>query len=611
MTDPFAQSGAPLGTPPGVPPNPAPGPVGDPSVTGAIPLVRATPPPPPPSTPTTGARPLPPVSDDPQWYRRAVFYEVLLHSFADSDGDGVGDFQGLISRLDYLQWLGIDAVWVPPFFPSPMADGGYDIADYTGVDPRYGTMEDFRLLVIEAHSRGIRIVVDMVLNHTSDQHPWFQASRRDPSGPYGDFYVWRDRPSEYLDARVIFVDTEDSNWSWDPVRRQFYWHRFFSHQPDLNFENPAVREAMRDVVRFWCATGVDGFRLDAIPYLFEEDGTICENLEPTHRYVASLREMVDHEFPGTVMIAEANQPPHEVVAYFGTDDAPECHICFHFPIMPRIFAALREESSHGLREVLAATPPLPKGGQWGTFLRNHDELTLEMVSEEERQRMYHWYAPEPRMRANVGIRRRLMPLLRGSRREVELAVALLLSLPGSPFLYYGDEIGMGDDIDLPDRNGVRTPMQWDDSPGAGFSSADPDAFYLPLVSAPFYDQRAVNVAEHRTRATSMLNWTRAMLLTRRAHPAFGIGSMSLLPTSDDAVLAFLRRDEAETILCVNNLSTTPRSATIHLPGMSGWRLADMGSGNPFPSVGEDEAVDITCARHGFYWLSVSLPKEES
>ena len=586
--------------------------VEDPTPTGAIPLVRAVATPRPTHATLSGAAPLPSVAEDPQWYRRAVFYEVLVHSFADSDGDGMGDFQGLVSKLDYLRWLGVDALWIPPFYPSPMADGGYDISDFTAVDPRYGTMEDLRTLVIEAHSRGIRIVVDMVLNHTSDQHPWFQSSRRDPSGPFGDFYVWRDRPSEYLDARVIFVDTEDSNWAWDPVRQQFYWHRFFSHQPDLNYENPAVRESMLDVVRYWCSTGVDGFRLDAIPYLFEQDGTICENLSPTHRYIAGMREMVDREFPGTVMIAEANQPPHEVVAYFGTDERPECHICFHFPIMPKIFEALREESSHGLRATLAATPPLPKGGQWGTFLRNHDELTLEMVSEEERAKMYAWYAPQPRMRANVGIRRRLMPLLDGSRREVELACALLLSLPGSPFLYYGDEIGMGDDITLPDRFGVRTPMQWDATDSAGFSTAERSKWFLPPVKDPSYDPRAVNVAEHRSRPTSMLNWTRSMLEVRRGHPAFGIGSMTLLSTDDDAVLAFLRRDESETILCVNNLATAPRSARIQLPGMSGWHLNDLGSGSRFPDVGADETVDITMGRHGFYWLSVAFldPEEE-
>lgn len=584
----------------------------DPTPTGAIPLI------PRPNQPSaTHAVPndtvvakLPTPAEDPQWYRTAVFYEVLTHSFMDSNHDGIGDFEGLRSKLDYLQWLGVDALWLPPFYPSPMADGGYDISDYTGIDERYGTMDDFRTLVDDAHERGIRIVIDMVMNHTSDQHPWFQASRTDPSGPYGDFYVWRDRPSEYLDARVIFIDTEDSNWSWDEERSQFYWHRFFSHQPDLNFENPAVREAVKNVLRFWADTGVDGFRLDAIPYLYEEDGTNCENLLPTHDFIAELRSMVDDEYPGTVLIAEANQPPHEVVAYFGTDAAPECHVCFHFPIMPKIFAALREETSKGVREVLAETPPLPKGGQWGTFLRNHDELTLEMVTEEERQKMYGWYAPEPRMRANVGIRRRLMPLLRGSRREVELAHALLLSFPGSPFLYYGDEIGMGDDIWLEDRDGVRTPMQWDDSQGAGFSSAEHENFYLPLISSGTYGPSAVNVAEHRTRPTSMLNWLRAMLKIRRKYPVFGIGSLTLVSTSDDAVLAFLRRDERQTVLCVNNLSTTSRSARLQLPGMAGWHLYDAASGNRFPDVRDDETVDITLGRHGFYWLDVTFLDEE-
>ena len=552
-----------------------------------------------------------PVADDPSWYRHAVFYELLIHSFQDSNGDGVGDIPGLISRLDYLKWLGIDAIWLPPFFPSPLADGGYDISDYKGIDERFGTMDDFRALVEAAHERGLRIVLDMVMNHTSDQHPWFQSSRSDPNGPYGDFYVWRDRPNEYADARIIFVDSEVSNWTWDEERHQFFWHRFFSHQPDLNYENPAVREAMKDVVRFWCTTGVDGFRLDAIPYLFEEEGTNCENLPATHEFIADLRAMVEEEFPVTVMIAEANQPPHEVVAYFGTDEAPECHICFHFPIMPRIFAALREESSHGLREILAATPPLPKGGQWGVFLRNHDELTLEMVTDEERARMYEWYCPEERMRSNVGIRRRLMPLLHASRREVELAYALLLSLPGSPFLFYGDEIGMGDNVDLPDRFGVRTPMQWDDTPTMGFSDAPQDQWFLPGISSPTYDQRAVNVAEHATRPTSMLNWTRKMLNTRRKHAPFGFGDMTLLWSSDDAVLAFLRRDESETILCVNNLSTEPHSAKIHLPGMAGWHLYDLGSGNAFPDVRDDETVDITLPRHGFYWLGVTFLEPES
>lgn len=587
-------------------------PPSDPTPTGAIPLI-----PQPDHGQVSHEVPkervvakLPTPAEDPQWYRTAVFYEVLLHSFFDSNDDGTGDFEGLRQKLDYLAWLGVDALWIPPFYPSPMADGGYDISDYTAVDPRYGNMNNFNRLVEEAHDRGIRIVIDMVMNHTSDQHPWFQASRNDPTGPYGDFYVWRDRPSEYLDARIIFIDTEDSNWTYDEERQQYYWHRFFNHQPDLNFENPAVREAVKNVLRYWADTGVDGFRLDAIPYLYEEDGTNCENLPATHDFISELREMIDEEYPGTVLIAEANQPPHEVVAYFGTDAEPECHICFHFPIMPKIFAALREETSKGVREVFAATPPLPKGGQWGTFLRNHDELTLEMVTEEERQAMYGWYAPEPRMKSNVGIRRRLMPLLRGSRREVELAHALLLSFPGSPFLYYGDEIGMGDDIWLHDRNGVRTPMQWDSSEGAGFSKADPEDFYLPLVSSGSYAPAAVNVAEHRKRPTSMLNWLRSMLEVRKRYPVFGIGSLTLLSTSDDAVLAFLRRDERQTVLCVNNLSTSSRSATIQLPGMGGWHLYDTASGNRFPDVREDETVDITLGRHGFYWLDVTFLDNE-
>ncbi|WP_165215487.1 maltose alpha-D-glucosyltransferase [Schaalia sp. ZJ1691] len=561
--------------------------------------------------PVLGASSLPPLTEDTHWYRRAVFYEVMVQSFKDSNGDGIGDFPGLMSTLDYLSWLGVDCLWVPPFYPSPGKDDGYDVADYMSVNPAYGTLEDFTRFVREAHVRGIRVLVDMVLNHTSDQHPWFQSSREDPAGPFGDFYVWRDTPTGYPDVRVIFTDTEESNWAWDPVRRQFYWHRFFSHQPDLNYENPAVRRAVIDVVRFWCSTGVDGFRLDAIPYLFEEEGTNGESLPATHHFIATLREVIDTEFPGTVMLAEANQPPRDVVAYFGSDDQPECHMCFHFPVMPRIFQALREESSQGLRTILAETPPLPQGGQWAMFLRNHDELTLEMVSDEERDNMYRWYAPDPQMRANVGIGRRLAPLLHGSQREVEIAHALLLSLPGSPFLYYGDEIGMGDDYTLPDRYGVRTPMQWDAGPGGGFSDADPADFVLPMVSSPGWDHRAINVSQSRQREHSLLNWLRKMLAVRREHPAFGIGSMSLLSTDDDAVLAFLRRDESETILCVTNLSSSSRAVRIQLPGMGGWGLKDLATGHSFPTVNEHEYVDITLPRHSFYWLSVSMPKEQA
>ncbi|MDU0968300.1 MAG: maltose alpha-D-glucosyltransferase [Actinomycetaceae bacterium] len=553
-------------------------------------------------------QPVLPPSQDPNWYRTAVFYEVLLASFADANGDGVGDFKGLESKLDYLAWLGIDAIWIPPFYPSPLQDGGYDISDYTAVNPRYGTMEDFTDLVGAAHERGIRVVIDMVLNHTSDQHPWFQASRQDPEGPYGDFYVWRKTPNDYADARIIFIDTEESNWTKDPVRGEYFWHRFFSHQPDLNYENPAVRAAIRNVVRFWCRTGVDAFRLDAIPYLYEDNGTNCENLPKTHEFIAELRAMVDEEFPGTVMIAEANQPPAEVVEYFGTDTEPECHICFHFPIMPRLFAALQAESGRGMRQILATLPPLPLGGQWGTFLRNHDELTLEMVDETERADMYRWYAPESRMRSNVGIRRRLSPLLGGSRRKVELAHAMLLSLPGSPFLYYGDEIAMGDNIWLPDRDGVRTPMQWEPTSNAGFSTADPKDFLYPLIDSPGWDPRARNVEAAMARPTSLLNWLRRALELRKNYPCFGLGSMQLVTTSREQVMAFLRRDETTTILCVYNLAASAQAVTIDLPGMAGWSTQEIVHGNDFPSVGEDEKLTLTLNRHGFFWLEVCQPQ---
>ena len=414
----------------------------------------------------------PGLQHDPLWYRKAVFYEVLVRAFADANGDGSGDFQGLIDKLDYLQWLGVDCLWLPPFFHSPLRDGGYDIADYTSVLDEFGTISDFKRLVAEAHARGVRVIIDLPLNHTSDQHPWFQESRKDPTGPYGDFYVWSDTDEKYQDARIIFVDTEESNWTFDPIRRQFFWHRFFSHQPDLNFENPKVIEALYDVIRFWLDQGIDGFRADAIPYLFEEEGTNCENLPATHTFLQDLRRMVDANYPGRVIIAEANQPPHEVVEYFGTEEAPECHMAFHFPIMPRLYYALRDQKAAPIIDTLRDTPEIPRGAQWGTFLRNHDELTLEMVPAEERAAMLGWYAPDPRMRANIGIRRRLAPLLDNSRSEIELINALLLSLPGSPFLYYGDEIGMGDNIWLDDRDAVRTPMQWNPDRNAGFSSAD-------------------------------------------------------------------------------------------------------------------------------------------
>ena len=563
-----------------------------------------------PGIPELPPQPRPGLSPDPQWFRTAVFYEALLRSFADSDGDGVGDFQGLTSRLDYLAWLGVDAIWIPPFYPSPMRDGGYDISDYTDIDPRYGTMEDFRDLVHQAHERGIRIVIDMVLNHTSDVHPWFQASRSDPEGPFGDFYVWADDDSGYAGTRIIFIDTEESNWSYDVERGQFFWHRFFSHQPDLNYDNASVIEAVHDIIRFWARTGVDGFRLDAVPYLTEREGTSCENLPDTHAVVAGIRKMLDQEFPGTITLAEANQWPVDVVDYFGTTEVPECTMCFHFPVMPRIYYALREGSSRAVRDVLAATPDIPPHGQWGTFLRNHDELTLEMVTDDERTMMYQWYAPEDRMRANIGIRRRLAPLLDASRAETELAMALLLSLPGSPCLYYGDEIGMGENIWLEDRDAVRTPMQWDESPNMGFSSvSDPGALTLPIIQVPGY--RHMTVSTELRRPDSLLHWTRRMLHVRRAHPVLGRGEFLMRDVSDDAVLAHTRHEAegpsgepGETLLCVANLADSPRCVSISLPDLAGRTTTDVLGGAVFPTVEQDGHLTLTLGARGYYWLTV-------
>jgi maltose alpha-D-glucosyltransferase/alpha-amylase len=551
---------------------------------------------------------------DPFWYKRAVFYEVLVRAFADSNGSGSGDFSGLIGKLDYLQWLGVDCLWLPPFYASPLRDGGYDISDYNQVLPEFGTLPDFVELVTQAHARGLRVITDLVMNHTSDQHPWFQASRSDPEGPYGDFYVWSDTDQKYADARIIFVDTETSNWTFDPVRRQYYWHRFFSHQPDLNFENPAVVAAMLDSMRFWLDLGIDGFRLDAVPYLFEEEGTNGENLPATHQFLRQVRSVVDYEYPGRVLLAEANQWPSDVVEYFGTDEEPECHMCFHFPVMPRLYYALREGKATSIVEILADTPEIPPTGQWGTFLRNHDELTLEMVTTEERAAMYGWYAPDPRMRANIGIRRRLSPLLDGSRPEIELIHALLLSLPGSPCLYYGDEIGMGDNIWLPDRDAVRTPMQWTPDRNAGFSAADPGKLYLPVVQSLAHNYAAVNVEAQLASPSSLLHWVRGMLTLRRAHPVFGVGRYVQLSSDNDAVLAFLRvldeqtpgrgSEAPETVLCVMNLAPNPQAATVALPEHTGCPLTDLFGGGAFPAVPDSGALTLTMGSRDFFWLRV-------
>ena len=532
----------------------------------------------------------PGLQHDPHWYRKAVFYEVLVRGFADGNGDGSGDFHGLIEKLDYLQWLGVDCLWLPPFFQSPLRDGGYDISDYNSVLDEFGTISDFKRLVAEAHARGVRVIIDLPLNHTSDQHPWFQESRKDPDGPFGDFYVWSDTDEKYEDARIIFVDTEESNWTFDPIRRQFFWHRFFSHQPDLNFENPKVIDALFDVVRFWLDQGIDGFRADAIPYLFEEEGTNCENLPQTHEFLRKLRKMVDESYPGRVIIAEANQPPAEVVEYFGTQEEPECHMAFHFPIMPRLYYALRDQKAAPIIETMKDTPNIPEGAQWGTFLRNHDELTLEMVTADERAAMLGWYAPDPRMRANIGIRRRLAPLLDNSRSEIELINALLLSLPGSPFLYYGDEIGMGDNIWLEDRDAVRTPMQWNPDRNAGFSNADPGKLYLPVIQSLVYNYSMANVEAEAAHSGSLLRWTRQILSVRKNHPAFGLGAFEHVEADHDVVLAYLRElkegnsagEDSETILCAFNLSQHPVATTLRVPRFAGRGLRDVFGGQAFP-----------------------------
>ncbi|MGI5242883.1 maltose alpha-D-glucosyltransferase [Dactylosporangium sp. CA-139066] len=544
---------------------------------------------------------------DESWFQRAVFYEVLVRAFADSNADGSGDIKGLIGQLDYLQWLGVDCLWLPPFYDSPLRDGGYDIRDFYKVLPEFGTVDDFVELLDAAHKRGIRVITDLVMNHTSDSHQWFQESRRDPTGPYGDYYVWSDSDKAYSDARIIFVDTEESNWTFDPVRRQFFWHRFFSHQPDLNYANPEVQREMIDVLRFWLDLGIDGFRLDAVPYLFESEGSNCENLPETHEFLRRCRKVIDDEFPGRVLLAEANQWPADVVEYFG--DGDECHMAFHFPLMPRIFMAVRRESRFPISEILANTPQIPANCQWGIFLRNHDELTLEMVTDEERDYMYAEYAKDPRMRANVGIRRRLAPLLENDRNQIELFTALLLSLPGSPVLYYGDEIGMGDNIWLGDRDGVRTPMQWTPDRNAGFSQANPGRLYLPAIQDHVYGYQSVNVEAQRESSTSVLNWTRTMLQVRRRHEAFAAGEFRELGGSNPSILAFVRIHGEDVVLCVNNLSRFPQPIELNLQPWAGFIPVELTGHVQFPSIGQLPYL-LTLPGHGFYWFQLTAPVEQ-
>ena len=542
---------------------------------------------------------------EPLWFKRAVFYEIHIRGFFDGNGDGSGDFRGLIEKLDYLQWLGIDCIWLLPMYASPLRDGGYDIADFFVIHPDYGTVEDFRQFVEEAHQRGIRVIADLVMNHTSSDHPWFQEARSSPDSPKRDWYVWSDTNERWQEARIIFVDTEPSNWTWDPVAGQYYWHRFFSHQPDLNYDNPEVQEAMLGVLRFWLELGIDGFRLDAVPYLYERDGTNGENLPETHEYLKRVRREVDATFPDRVLLAEANQWPEDVVEYFG--DGDECHMAFHFPVMPRMFMAVRREDATPIVEILDRTPPIPESAQWGLFLRNHDELTLEMVTDEERDYMYAEYAKDPRMKLNLGIRRRLAPLLDSSRDEIELMTAILFSLPGSPVLYYGDEIGMGDNVYLGDRDGVRTPMQWTGDRNAGFSRADWAQLYLQPLMDPVYGFQAVNVEAQLRTPTSLLRWVRRFIALRKEHPVFGLGTYEALRPQNMRIFAHLRRYAEDIVLCVHNLGRSAQAVELDLSRFAGLEPEEMFGHSRFPAIGELPYL-LTLAPRGYFWFRLRPPQ---
>jgi len=538
-------------------------------------------------------------SADPLWYKDAVFYQLHVKSFADSDGDGIGDFAGLTSRLGHIASLGVDCVWLQPMYPSPFKDDGYDISDYTSIHPSYGTLADFEHFLTEAHARGLRVIIELVLNHTSDQHAWFQEARSSRDNPRRDWYVWSDTDDRYRGVRIIFLDTELSNWAWDPVSKAYYWHRFFSHQPDLNYDNPAVREEIWKVMKFWLDLGVDGFRVDAVPYLVEREGTSCENLPETHAVLKDLRRRLDEHFSGKVLLAEANMMPEDVRPYFGEGD--EFHMSFHFPIMPRMFMAIRLEDRKPLIDIIERTPVIPDACQWGIFLRNHDELTLEMVNDIERQYMWDEYAKDPRARINLGIRRRLAPLMEGDRRRVELMCGLLMSLPGSPIVYYGDEIGMGDNVYLGDRNGVRTPMQWNAGINAGFSAADPERLWLPLVSNAIYGYQTINVDSQRRNPTSLLNWMRRLIEVRRGTRVFGRGSIEFLKPANHRVLAFTRTLGRETVLAVNNLSGTAQAVELDLSALAGAIPIEMFGGSIFPRIRRDPYI-MMLGPYGFYWF---------
>jgi maltose alpha-D-glucosyltransferase/alpha-amylase len=540
-----------------------------------------------------------PLEQDVLWYKRAIIYQVHVRAFCDSNGDGIGDFPGLNQKLDYLVDLGINTIWLMPFFPSPLRDDGYDIADYNSVHSSYGTLNDFREFMDSAHKRQIRVIIEMVLNHTSDQHPWFQQSRSSQENPRRDWYVWSDTDTRYHEAGINFVDTEMSNWAWDPVSKSYYWHRFFSHQPDLNYDNPAVREEVWNVMKFWLELGVDGFRLDAVPYLVEREGTNCENLPETHAVLKELRRNLDEQFPGKMLLAEANQWPAALRPYFA--DGNEFHMAFHFPLMPRMFMGVKLEDRKPITEILQQTPEIPPSCQWCLFLRNHDELTLEMLTKIERDYMNDSYAQDKAMRLNLGIRRRLAPLLDNDRRRIELMNGMLMSLPGTPNIYYGDEIGMGDNINLGDRNGVRTPMQWSGGWNGGFSTADPEKLYSPLIQDPVYGSPAVNVLSQKKTQHSLLNWMERLIAVRKTTAAFGSGSIEFLYPANHRILAYVRRLGEETILVVNNLSSAAQAVELDLRRYKGNILIEMFGKNIFPRVGELPYL-LTLGPYYFYWF---------
>ncbi|MCB9730537.1 MAG: maltose alpha-D-glucosyltransferase [Deltaproteobacteria bacterium] len=544
---------------------------------------------------------------EPEWYRDSIIYQLHVKAFFDASDDGVGDFKGLTSKLDYIQDLGVSAIWLLPFYPSPLRDDGYDVADYKNVHPPYGTLKDARQFIRECHRRGLHVITELVINHTSDQHPWFQKARRASKGSKArDFYVWADDDEGYPGTRIIFLDTEQSNWAWDPVAHQYYWHRFFSHQPDLNFDNPRVRAEVKKAMKFWLDAGVDGFRLDAIPYLVEREGTNNENLPETHGVLKELRAWLDEHYDHRLFLAEANQWPEDTRPYFG--DGDECHMGFHFPLMPRLYMALAQEDRHPVTDILRQTPDLPEGCQWAIFLRNHDELTLEMVTERERDYLWNYYAHEERARINLGIRRRLAPLLNNDRRKIELLNSILMSMPGTPIVYYGDEIGMGDNIYLGDRDGVRTPMQWSADRNAGFSRADPARLYLPAIMDPVYGYEAVNVERQNRDPSSLLNWMRRLITVRRQHRAFGRGALRFLYPGNRKVIAYLRTFEGETLLCVANLSRAAQPAELDLAEFDGRVPVELLGRSAFPPIGELPYF-ITLPAYGFYWFVLAEEAE--